>query len=218
MALSLIINRFDPYTIEELEIDTALTEVHTYGNLVTDYPIEDGSDINDHVKREPEKLMIEGITSNTPIEFFSGTLTRFVRGDFTNRAQLAFNTLLGYAGYSVPKQVGRTPERVTEAKLLSIVTGYKTYTDMIITRLTFPRGPLSGDAAKYTVEFKKIKKVQAKTAQVIDLDDRKADNIKEQAAKTVNTGKNTVEKVDDSSFLYKAATSLRDALTTKVGQ
>src|SRR3990167_10153705 len=56
----------------DIPLDAALATVHTYRNAITGEPIEDGSEIHDHVIAEPEELTIEGLGSDNPSRSFGG--------------------------------------------------------------------------------------------------------------------------------------------------
>src|SRR3990167_10328972 len=56
----------------DIPLDAALATVHTYRNAITGEPIEDGSEIHDHVIAEPEELTIEGLVSDHTSNIFGG--------------------------------------------------------------------------------------------------------------------------------------------------
>lgn len=209
--ISIFTNWKNPVRIENLEIDTVLREDHRYSNIITNYPVEKDADITDHIQQKPEVLILEGLTSNTPVRFVSENFKELLREDNSNRMQIAFNVLLGYAGYSPPKQPNVEPVKVSEPQILTIVTGYKVYTQMAISHLTFPRGRESGEAANYRIEFKKIRFVEAEFTEIQKTSSLggKAENIDNQAAKTQNTGKNTAKEEPQTSLLLQSARTVK---------
>lgn len=194
-----------------LEIDAVLKEGHSYKNNVTSYPVEKGSNITDHVKQQAEQLTIEGLTSNSPVRFISENFRGFVRGDYSNRSNLAFSILLEFAGFTNPKQPEVEPEKVNPPAILTIVTGYKVYTHMVITDLDFQRDSSSGEAVVYSIQFKKIRFVTAEytVANKSSSLNGKAKNVENQSAKTANTGKQTGTKQKEQSLLYQAASTVK---------
>jgi hypothetical protein len=54
--------------IASIWIDVSLREQHNLAAEVTRHPVEDGVDITDHVREQPEQLQIEGLVTNQPIE------------------------------------------------------------------------------------------------------------------------------------------------------
>lgn len=54
--------------IADIWIDVSVREVHEIQAEVTRHPVEEGTDISDHVRLMPRTLQIEGIVTNHPIE------------------------------------------------------------------------------------------------------------------------------------------------------
>jgi len=54
--------------IDGIWIDCSVRESHGMTAQCTQFPVEDGPNISDHVRTQPETLHIEGIVTNTPIE------------------------------------------------------------------------------------------------------------------------------------------------------
>jgi hypothetical protein len=214
MALSILNNRREPNKIQDLIIDTSISEDHVYTNRVTDNTIEDGTTVSDHIVRDPEQLTINGIVSNTPITLVQQGENNLVREDLTNRVQVAHDLLLGYMGRSVPKQLGDIPEQQLTPQLLDIVTGLRTYTDMAITSLSFPRSRVTGNSLRFNISFRKVKKATAEFAFIPKTSTQKgeAPGINEQAAKTAETGKDQPKNVPDDSTLYSATQRIKGLL------
>jgi len=192
--ISILPNKKQTVMLRGLQIDTTLSEDHSYSNNITNYPVEKGADICDHVKSQPERLTIECITSNTPVKFISENVRDFIIQDNSNRAKLAFDTLLSYAGYVPSKQVGVDAKKIAEAKILTIVTRYKVYNNMIISSISFPRNASTGDALNYTIEFKKISILEVSSTTTVKTASSlngKAPNVENQAPETSDQGKNT---------------------------
>jgi hypothetical protein len=49
-------------------IDVSVREHHALDAEVTDHPVEQGADISDHIRVNPETLQIDGIVTNQPLE------------------------------------------------------------------------------------------------------------------------------------------------------
>jgi len=134
--------------IGDIEIDVTLHEKHEFTSEVTEFPIEDGSVISDHVITRPEKVSITGFITNTPISFFSA-----VGNLITGSTPVA-------DAYGKLREIHSTREPVT------LVTGLFVYTNMILERLTIPRDRTSGDAIRFTAEFKNIVKVTSESVNI----------------------------------------------------
>jgi len=161
MALFLFQNK--PATkIEALEVEITISENHEFSNVVTSYPVDVGFNITDHVQQQPPRLTITGLTSNTPVQYFTGKISKLVREDLTNRIADTFKILLNYTGFQLPVHAGQDSVTVINPRLLTIKTGLMIYRDMIIQKLSFPREKSTGESLQYTLELVQIRKVKSK--------------------------------------------------------
>lgn len=112
-------------------LDATLNEDHNYISRVTQFPIESGEIISDHIINEPETLSLSGIVSDSPLLFLSSF----------NRSTDAFNRLV---------RIHELKERIT------VVTGIKVYENMVMTSLSVPRNAESGQSLAFSMEFQKI--------------------------------------------------------------
>src|SRR6188768_4318683 len=132
MVLSLLFGKkYARTAVASVVLDAVLSEEHVYNSRVTNYPIEDGRIISDHIINEPDTLQLTGVVSDTPLSF----LAPF------NRSINAFNTLV---------EIHNRRERIT------VVTGIKVYTDMVITSLQVPRNVQSGQSLTFVIDLQKI--------------------------------------------------------------
>lgn len=132
MVLSLLFGRkYVQSNVGGVFLDATLSEDHSYNSRVTNYPVEDGRIISDHVINEPETLQITGIVSDTPLSI----LAPF------NRSVDAFNRLV---------RIHSNRERIT------VVTGIKVYTDMVMTSLQVPRNVQTGQSLTFIIDLQKI--------------------------------------------------------------
>ncbi len=79
--------------------DAVVEETHSSSLDVTEFPIEDGSIINDHAIVQPVELTIRGITSNHPIELF----------DLANLTAFGFGAAAGIGGELLASQAVDLP-------------------------------------------------------------------------------------------------------------
>lgn len=205
MAVSFFIQNNQPNKIEALEIDVTLSEGHEFSNNITSYPVDEGFNITDHIQQQSPSLSITGLTSNTPVQYFSGSIGKLIRSDFTNRIQETFKLLLNYAGFQIPKHPGAESIQIMTPKLLTIVTGYMVYKDMAIRKVSFPREKATGGSIQYTLDLVQIRKVSSKYSiiSVSSNQSGKAPNTEKQSSKTVNAGKNTTSQASNESLAYK---------------
>lgn len=140
--------------ITVIELDAAISTQHTRTVTATKHPVEKGAKITDHLRPEPEQLVIEGLVSNTPLGRTAQTrAVDFVGNQFATTASTpsAFGTP-GYAEEAFKK----LDDIAGKGVLVTIATQYMTYTDMALTSFVAPRDGSTGDALRFTATFEKI--------------------------------------------------------------
>lgn len=128
--------------IEELVLDASLSEDHSFTSRVSQFPIESGATISDHIFNEPAQVTLTGIVSNSPI-LGEGSVIE------PNRAESAFATLMNI-------RLRRQP--------VTIVTGLNVYFNMVMTSLQVPR--TAYDALEFTASFTQITLVSTTRVEV----------------------------------------------------
>lgn len=126
--------------IVEFDADLTIEENHERAAEVTEHPVESGAQISDHVILSPERLRLSGFVTDAGVAVF---------GSNPGRTQDAFETLdIAWASH----------------ELTQVVTGYKTYRDMIITRLDMPRN--RPESMQFSIEFRHVNFVDSQTAEL----------------------------------------------------
>jgi len=118
--------------ITEIPLDARLSSSYRFSAQVTEFPVESGAKITDHVHLDPEEVTLDGLVSDTPIMEIPATLR--LRGDNEetasgSRTQSAFDAL-----HTVWKK----------RLLLTAVTEYQVYEDMILKSFEVPRSTDEG--------------------------------------------------------------------------
>ena len=150
-----------------IEIDAVLEETHTLANTVTDHPVEQGYNITDHSRPEPDTVTMRCFISNTPLS--TTQQTRSIDAGDTKNTQFTSNTQQdvkigdtngrGNNAYEKLKKL-----RVTGA-LVQIVTSLTVYKvtsteGMIITSISIPRTAENFDGLEFSISFKQIRIVR----------------------------------------------------------
>ncbi len=148
-------------------IDAFRSETHRQSNTVTRFPVEDGSDINDHVISNPDVLEIQGIVGAV-------ILSDIDTG--TNRTLDAFNEL--------------TRLKV-ERNLISIVTGLKVYDNMIIESFNVPRNSTNGGSLSFSMTLKNINIVESQSTVIPKTILTGDEETKQQAQSEADIGKSS---------------------------
>jgi hypothetical protein len=175
--------------IDILELDAAVHETHDYTNTITDFPVEKGFSISDHVFKVPEHLTMEGFVTNSPIPYSLTSVTVLL--DRGNRVNTAFERLLDLAGYDPSGQDYTVLSKVKLPAFLRVVTGLRVYSNMIITHLSFPRDITTGESLRFTCELRKVTVVDSERAII--------NNSSELNGKAPNIPKNAQDKVAKGS-------------------
>lgn len=123
--------------IDHYAIDAALSEDHDLEAAVTEFPVEEGAAVTDHVRLKPRTVTIKGIVTNTPI----GAVADFRGGS---------NLLPTEEALVVLEAIYEAKEEVT------IETSLKTYDRMVLEKLSIPRDGSTGDALMFTATFRQV--------------------------------------------------------------
>lgn len=129
-----------------IELDASIEETHVSENEVTKFPVEQGVDITDHVRKQPDRVTITGIVTDTPILSLAPTRT-------TNLSTARSIDAYGKALYML-----------AEAQLISVVTSLNTYSNMVIESLEVPRDSKRGHAVEMTLSLREVKTAEVAVA------------------------------------------------------
>lgn len=132
-VISILFGRkYSQTRIATVLMDATISEDYQYTSRATNFPIEIGSQISDHIIKDPLRVSISGIVSDTPLSLLARS----------NRSIDAFNRLI---------RIYETREVVT------VITGIKVYTNMCMTQLNVPRNVNSGQSLVFNLEFQQLK-------------------------------------------------------------
>lgn len=120
----------------ELVFDLTVSESYANIATVTQHPVEEGANITDHIRIEPQKLTMTCMFTDAPIHT-SGGIDRS-KGLYASLLQL-FNT----------------------KEVLTIVTGLKSLENMVITAITTPRNQGTEGAVYVDISFMEIRFAEA---------------------------------------------------------
>lgn len=124
-----------------VKLDASLEERHVASAEVTDHPVEEGSDVADHVKQSPDELTVTGIVTNHPVVYLA-SLT-----EEAGRAETALENLRDIKEQGQP---------------VDVITSLREYSSMVLTRVDTPRTAKIGDAIQVTLDFKRVNVVKSK--------------------------------------------------------
>lgn len=211
-----------------LEIDASTKIVHRMDGTPTKNPIEDGSNVSDHVTLDNKRLIIDGVITKNPITF-----TQSIQTALTSRVTDAVQGLtdavprgiIGTAVGSIGRSLVTSEDRVEDAfKFLEelrdnsvpfrIVTKLKAYDDLLISSLNITQTSRDGNSLRFNMILEQVTIVKTLFEQqtaVKDLDE----SVRATATKIVERGKQQAKEASTetqrkSTILYKGWNALRD--------
>ncbi len=129
-----------------VQLDASIDEVHTDDAEITDHPVEEGSDISDHIRKLPPTIQINGIVTDTPIAFLasataSSPLTTNIIPSLGTRSFDAYQELL------TVMEMGET---------VDVITSLRDYELMAIKNLSVNRNKDKGKCLDVTITLRQI--------------------------------------------------------------
>ncbi len=170
---------------EVITLDATLDVNITHNMTVTDFPVEDGASISDHVQPQPVSVAIRGLVSSTPLRIISFDV---IVGDARPRA--AFEILT---------------EIQDNKELVRIVTDLRTYDNMALTSLNAPRRQDTKNALLFTALFREVKIVSSQIVQLPPEDDvQQTATVKEEGGKVTPPPTESEAVTAKGSFLVRS--------------
>lgn len=126
-------------------IDLTLSEGYEFQNEITNFPVEKGAPITDHIKALPRTIEFEGIVSDTPIGAIARDSTRLTEAGKSKPSQDAYQRLVAIADGGEP---------------VTIEVGRGKFTNMGMESLSTPMSRDKSKGLFFTVRFKKIRIIE----------------------------------------------------------
>jgi hypothetical protein len=144
-----------PKSIGGFEIDVILSESYGFSNSVTDIPVEDGSNVNDHVVSESPDISIQAFIGRAKYEVWDGdipeTIDELPADDPKARIKQAYLELRRLMDDKQP---------------LTVVLGLDTFENMVITSFEISRDVQTGADLPFSMSFKQVRIIQSETTTV----------------------------------------------------
>lgn len=185
--------------IDVIDVDAATVQTHEASAEITDHPVERGANIADHSRSKPDKLTIEGIISNTPINLIQQR--RIIRAEGTGGTiQATTGTPLRGSEGRANAAESKLRELKEKGALIAVVTRLRSYQDMLIETLTVPMDAHTGDAIRFTLVLKRVRFVQNKVTPVkIRVARAKKQKLQKQPTKPANPLQGVADAIVDKS-------------------
>lgn len=154
----------DPFhVIGQCLLDAVVNEQHSKSATVTDHQVETGTNVTDHIRPLPDRLTIEGIITNTPMDVpvtqadgVTGSVQNVqatVNGYQVNYRALVFTGDLD----RVRRAFGDLGDAIATGALFSITTTLAHYDNYACESFEATRNADKGNALHFTAGFKQIR-------------------------------------------------------------
>lgn len=144
-----------PKSIGGFEIDAFLSERYGFSNGVTEFPAEDGSNVNDHVVSEAPEISVQAFIGKTKFETWEGDIPQST-GELPPEDPKARI-----------KQAYFELKRLTyEGRPITVVLGLDTFDNMVITDFEIERSAENGADLPFSMTFKKVRIVRSESTTV----------------------------------------------------
>lgn len=140
--------------IDDYPIDIAKSETYSFESEVTDFPVEEGANVSDHIRTNPVVITLECVVSNTPIGLIAQD---------PSRQALDFDRDLAVPDAETPVPANDAFERLVAIwkarKPVSIDTSRGRFDNMVLS-LEFPISLETSGGLVFTATLKQIEIVE----------------------------------------------------------
>lgn len=144
--------------------DCVTNEEHSMVAEATQYEIEDGSNLNDHIINHGKTIKIEGIVSDDPLTYLQTNILDRTISSITPeilRSKLNFS-LSGENGKPSKEAFDQLEKIYDEKRPINIITGLKRYENCAMESLIIPRDQNTVRALKFTAIFRQMNIISTK--------------------------------------------------------
>jgi len=183
-----------------IEIDAVLEETHTFENLVTEHPVEDGSPRTDNIVNLPLKLEMTGRITDTPSSLIA-SLASGAAGLLGSQLGIAPEAVSGASSLISTQIPGRSKSIYQELVALyqtrsvfDVLTGLHEYKNMTFSKLEFPRQAADGRSIRFRAQLQELIVVGS---DVESNADRVAEEVANSALSPDNLGQQPLSEILD---------------------
>lgn len=155
-----------------INIDCTVSETHERESPPTEFEIEDGSTISDHIILKPIRLEITGMISDTPISIINAIATTLVSavtppiGIVGAAAGIALSKVLSDSASPSVAAFNQLLQLQESKTAVSVLTTLKLYDNMFISKVTIPRDANTGKVLMFTVSLVQLLLVSPQTVNI----------------------------------------------------
>ena len=159
-----------------IQLDASIKEIHGRESPPTEFPVENGTVISDHVMIKPFNLELTGVISDTPVGDTQGLITE-VATSFTSALTPPVGLVAASAGYALFSALSESeaPSVVAYNQLLNLQasaqpvdvwTSLYRYPNMWISSISAPRDAETGRVLIFTVKLVQLILVQPQSVNI----------------------------------------------------
>lgn len=203
MATVAVITRPGKISVDDTSIvmDAVRTETHDLANTITDHPVEEGDNVSDHSRPEPDRVTMTCILTNTPLSTSDQT-QKIRRGEYTISSVGQERGAIGTEGVAMASWK-KLKDLRTKGTLVTVATTLGDYTTMGIVSISVPRAAKNYDGLEFTITFKKVRIVKNKLTQSVKSTDPASQRKKKAGAQATKEA-----EVKPGSLVYNGADQL----------
>lgn len=186
------------------QIDATVSENHSLSSKTTRHEVENGSIISDHIINQGRKLTIEGIVSDDPFLLAETGLTSAfglvsnVFEGLSAAAVIGTGSVIAKAVFSDSEPRSKTvldifDELYEKKKAVQIVTGLKSYKNMVMESLNIPRTAQNAKSLTFKAVFTNIILAEFSESVLVP-----GDTTVENAIPKISEGTKPVEEVSEA--------------------
>jgi hypothetical protein len=200
MANAIIFNLFRSSKFQDaqdasivMDVDATVELNPNYNAVLTQNPVENGANVNDHVKLDPIKLSVKGVVSQTPVGF----AREIPDVNKTTPSSRQFPTLGNIALFfgDRAQQAHDYLEFLWKSRNpFNFVSRLRLYENMIITNLQFPRNSNTGDALEFVCQMQQVTLIESQTVALTGID-----SINDQSSASVEDGKKQTKALNSKN-------------------
>jgi hypothetical protein len=166
-----------------ITLDATLTEKHSATVELTKHPVESGVSPIDHARELPEKVVVEGVFTNTPVTLRRESAGTTGSPGSSGHAQDSLNAL----------------RALKSARRAVTVTGpWRSYSNMVLVQLEYSRDSKLGDAVKISATFEEVRFVSTQTVLLKNQTKPVAQSVKPKTTGKTEQGKQPTTPVNTS--------------------
>jgi len=190
-------------SIGAVPLDALLSEKTSLNSRATDYAVEDGPPVTDHVVQESELLTLDGWVTAAEVSLLGGLVAGAARAI---RSGGSLRGIAGRAGRSKLISAKDALRKIHADRLpITITTGLDVYVNFVMERCEIGRTNEGGDRFEISADFKRIRKVTLRQADIPPEKTKgsatgKAGQTKTNAGKTNGTDASGRQKTDLSEM------------------